>query len=171
MRVLFVGSVHDSVMEKDLDELFGKYGKIIKIKLLRGYAFIEYDQHEDAEEAYKKCHNVDLKGEKINVEWAKGRKREFRCYNCDVPNARHHQEEALEVVQGLPDVIGIDIVETQMTEEMIAIAQDLVLDPLGEKQNVKKEIVQEVQAQRTQVKPMNVLTATALQVRPLFKYY
>ena len=47
---IFVGKLPHDCREKDLEEEFGKYGKIkdIDFKRNRGFAFIEYSHSDDA---------------------------------------------------------------------------------------------------------------------------
>ncbi len=40
---IFVGSLPAEVTEKDLEEHFGRFGRLTKINLKNGYAFLEFD--------------------------------------------------------------------------------------------------------------------------------
>ena len=52
---LFVGSVHASLTEKDLGKIFGKYGPIKEISVKIGYAFVVFEDEDDAAAACDAC--------------------------------------------------------------------------------------------------------------------
>jgi len=66
------------VREKDIEREFGKFGKIRKINLKRGYAFVEFYSKEDAKEAINELNNRKLFGqqERVVVEEAIGKRRD-----------------------------------------------------------------------------------------------
>ena len=69
---LFVGRLSRDVKTKDLEELFGKYGKLVRCDIKGSFGFVSFDDERDAEDALDKCNGKDLLGSRINVEWAKG---------------------------------------------------------------------------------------------------
>lgn len=48
VKVLYVKNLKESVTEEKLQELFGPFGEIEKIKKLRDYAFIHYKERDPA---------------------------------------------------------------------------------------------------------------------------
>lgn len=69
--------------------MFSKYGKIINCDLKQGYAFVEFDDERDAEDAIRGLDGADLDGATIVVEASHGGKRTSRgergsedCYSC-----------------------------------------------------------------------------------------
>nr|AGE46055.1 arginine/serine-rich splicing factor RS2Z37B transcript IV [Zea mays] len=48
---LYVGRLAPRTRSRDLEYLFGKYGRIREVELKRDYAFIEFSEHRDADEA------------------------------------------------------------------------------------------------------------------------
>ncbi|GAB1605275.1 RNA-binding motif protein, X chromosome-like isoform X3 [Argonauta hians] len=75
---IFVGGLSPEVDEKLLESLFGKYGKIIEILIIRdkeshksrGYAFVTFENPLDAEDAVKGVDGIELKGREIHCEQA-----------------------------------------------------------------------------------------------------
>eukprot|EP01025_Chloroclados_australasicus_P006314 TRINITY_DN12043_c0_g1_i5.p2 TRINITY_DN12043_c0_g1~~TRINITY_DN12043_c0_g1_i5.p2 ORF type:complete len:216 (-),score=32.00 TRINITY_DN12043_c0_g1_i5:387-1034(-) len=54
---LFVGNLRDDTTERDIEKEFGRYGRLRKVWVARrppGFAFVEYDDYRDAEEAVRK---------------------------------------------------------------------------------------------------------------------
>eukprot|EP01117_Protostelium_nocturnum_P004448 TRINITY_DN1603_c0_g1_i2.p1 TRINITY_DN1603_c0_g1~~TRINITY_DN1603_c0_g1_i2.p1 ORF type:complete len:205 (-),score=54.49 TRINITY_DN1603_c0_g1_i2:60-590(-) len=101
MPRLFIGNVSDRVQQKDLSDIFSKYGKVVNIQTgMAGFAFVEMSTDEESDEALREAPGVELDGKRITVEIARGDKREdrkeerrerdrpppsrddFRCYNC-----------------------------------------------------------------------------------------
>ncbi|EJU04315.1 RNA-binding domain-containing protein, partial [Dacryopinax primogenitus] len=77
-RVLYVVGFHSSTRAKDLAAGFGKFGKLVRCDIpmskyinSQPYAFVEYCESEDADNAFKDMHNVHLDGALIKVEWAR----------------------------------------------------------------------------------------------------
>ncbi|AQK79216.1 Serine/arginine-rich splicing factor RS2Z32 [Zea mays] len=95
---LYVGRLAPRTRSRDLEYLFGKYGRIREVELKRDYAFIEFSEHRDADEARYQLDGRDVDGSRIVVEFAKGvprgpgGSREYmgrgpppgtgRCFNC-----------------------------------------------------------------------------------------
>lgn len=63
---VFIGHLNTSeCSKKDIEEVFGPYGKITGINLQNGYGFVQYDNEESVKEAIKKCHNTTFMGSRI----------------------------------------------------------------------------------------------------------
>ncbi|XP_015249598.1 PREDICTED: nuclear receptor coactivator 5-like isoform X2 [Cyprinodon variegatus] len=70
-RRIFVGNLPTSDMtNKDLEELFAPYGKIVGVSLLRGYGFVQFERLEDAESARTAQKGRIYKGYKLDVNMA-----------------------------------------------------------------------------------------------------
>ena len=64
--------------KEELRKLFKVYGQVKNLRLPskidgshRGFAFIEFMSHEEAQKAFKELQNTHFYGRKINIEWAK----------------------------------------------------------------------------------------------------
>jgi len=74
----------------DLKDLFRKYGKIRDIVLKERYAFVEFDDNRDAEDAVEEMNGYEFDGRKLVVEpagkkssrKAKGPQTDDKCYKC-----------------------------------------------------------------------------------------
>ena len=75
---IFITKLQPFVRQKDIEAEFGKYGRIRKTNLKRGFAFVEFYEKDDAREAIRKLNNKRLFGqqERIVVEEAIGNKRD-----------------------------------------------------------------------------------------------
>ncbi|XP_013772437.1 transformer-2 protein homolog beta-like [Limulus polyphemus] len=64
--------------ERDLKEVFSKYGTVENIQIVydrqsgrsRGFAFVYFDSIEDAEEAKERCNGLEIDGRKIRVDYS-----------------------------------------------------------------------------------------------------
>ncbi|PIO55522.1 hypothetical protein TELCIR_23090, partial [Teladorsagia circumcincta] len=70
---VYVGNLPPDCREKDLEDIFAKYGKVrfIDIKGGRGpaFAFVEFDDARDAEDAVRGRDGYDFDGSRIRVEF------------------------------------------------------------------------------------------------------
>ncbi len=79
-RTLFVARLDKATDEKKLKRVFGEYGPIRAVKLVRdpkgisrNYAFIEFENLPDFKEAYKRADGIKIDGRKILVDYERGR--------------------------------------------------------------------------------------------------
>ncbi|KAF7265544.1 serine-arginine protein 55-like [Rhynchophorus ferrugineus] len=96
---VFVGGLTYKVRERDLEKFFRKYGRIREVSMKSGYAFVEFDDYRDAEDAVYEMNGKDLMGERVTVERARGtprgsdrwRDRDSRGYGA--PHRRDRDRE------------------------------------------------------------------------------
>ena len=77
-NILFVCKLNPVTRDKDLELIFSRFGKILSCEIIRdqttrdslGYAFIEFDQAKDCEEAYAKMDNVLIDDRRIHVDFS-----------------------------------------------------------------------------------------------------
>lgn len=67
---LFAGNVSLRASAEDVRSFFAKFGPC-RVDVKRGYAFIDYDDDRDAEDARNDTNGKDFHGMKLNVEWSK----------------------------------------------------------------------------------------------------
>lgn len=63
-RRLYIGRVPQQASNRDFQEYFGAIGKLVETRIMAGFAFIEYDQLRDAEQAVQEYNNKDFMGER-----------------------------------------------------------------------------------------------------------
>jgi len=72
MSRIYIGRLSNHTRERDLEDSFSKYGRIVRTDLKYGYAFIEFEDSRDADDAVREMDNRTLDGERIIVEHARG---------------------------------------------------------------------------------------------------
>ncbi|AQL06760.1 Serine/arginine-rich-splicing factor SR34 [Zea mays] len=76
-RTIYVGNLPGDIREREVEDLFYKYGKIVDIDLKvpprpPGYAFVEFEDPRDAEEAIAGRDGYNFDGHRLRVEAAHG---------------------------------------------------------------------------------------------------
>lgn len=109
MKRIFVGNLPPDVRTRDLEDLFYKFGRIafIDLKTRRGppFAFVEFHDYRDAEEAVKSRDGKDWDGYRLRVEFPRGRERTSRFKNgsgSSRSNAPQRRSKFRVKVSGLP---------------------------------------------------------------------
>jgi len=75
-NTLYIGNLNYNTTEKDLENLFEKYGKINNIYVVtsgnrpRGYAFIEYETEDEAREALARMNRTEVDEREITVDFS-----------------------------------------------------------------------------------------------------
>jgi len=67
---IFIAKLSSYVREKDLEYEFRRYGTIRNVELKRGYAFIEYENYKDADEAIREMDGRKFEGNRIVVQFS-----------------------------------------------------------------------------------------------------
>ncbi|XP_073282104.1 serine/arginine-rich splicing factor RS2Z32-like isoform X1 [Primulina huaijiensis] len=97
---LYVGHLSSRTRSRDLEHVFGRYGRVRDVDMKRDYAFVEFSDPRDADDARYNLDGRDVDGRRIIVEFAKGVPRgpggvrEYvgkgpapgsgRCFNCGI---------------------------------------------------------------------------------------
>ncbi|XP_038708912.1 serine/arginine-rich-splicing factor SR34-like [Tripterygium wilfordii] len=76
-RILYVGNLPGDIREREVEDLFYKYGPISHVDLKipprpPGYAFVEFEEARDAEDAIRGRDGYDFDGHRLRVELAHG---------------------------------------------------------------------------------------------------
>ncbi|XP_021954708.1 serine/arginine-rich splicing factor 1-like [Folsomia candida] len=73
---VYVGNLPPDIRTKDIEDLFYRFGKILYVDLKnrRGppFAFVEFEDHRDAEDAVSKRDGYDYDGYRLRVEFPRG---------------------------------------------------------------------------------------------------
>ncbi|CAD6196345.1 unnamed protein product [Caenorhabditis auriculariae] len=73
---IYVGNLPADVRERDVEDIFSKYGKIkfVDVKGGRGpcFAFVEFDDSRDADDAVRGRDGYDFDGHRLRVEFTRG---------------------------------------------------------------------------------------------------
>uniref|UniRef100_A0A0E0FGG4 Uncharacterized protein n=1 Tax=Oryza nivara TaxID=4536 RepID=A0A0E0FGG4_ORYNI len=97
---LYVGRLSSRTRTRDLEDLFGRYGRVRYVDMKHEFAFVEFSDARDADEARYNLDGRDFDGSRMIVEFAKGvprgpgGSREYmgrgpppgsgRCFNCGI---------------------------------------------------------------------------------------
>ncbi|XP_057439694.1 serine/arginine-rich splicing factor RS31-like isoform X2 [Lotus japonicus] len=74
MKPVFVGNFEYETRQSELERLFAKYGRIERVDMKSGFAFVYFEEERDAEDAIRALDNFPFGYEKrrLSVEWARG---------------------------------------------------------------------------------------------------
>ncbi|KAJ1563811.1 hypothetical protein HK096_010905 [Nowakowskiella sp. JEL0078] len=81
---LYVGRLPPRCSTRDLEDLFSTYGRVVSCEVKHaGYAFLEFDNEKDAEDALNRLNGHLFDGQRIIVEWSKKSVSGGEaCFNC-----------------------------------------------------------------------------------------
>nr|XP_033511886.1 serine/arginine-rich splicing factor RS31-like isoform X1 [Nicotiana tomentosiformis] len=73
MRPIFCGNFEFDTRQSELERLFKRYGKVDRVDMKSGFAFVYMDDERDAEDAIQGLDRIDFgrKGRRLRVEWSK----------------------------------------------------------------------------------------------------
>ncbi|XP_053488581.1 synaptotagmin binding, cytoplasmic RNA interacting protein, like isoform X6 [Ictalurus punctatus] len=71
VKVLFVRNLASTVSEELLEKTFSQFGKLERVKKLKDYAFIHFEDRDGAVKALAEMNGKDLEGEQIEIVFAK----------------------------------------------------------------------------------------------------
>ncbi|PKI38335.1 hypothetical protein CRG98_041246 [Punica granatum] len=73
MRAIFCGNFEYDARQSELERLFRKYGKVDRVDMKSGFAFIYMEDERDAEDAIRALDRIEFgrKGRRLRVEWTK----------------------------------------------------------------------------------------------------
>lgn len=96
---IFIGNLPYSYTENDIADMFEQYGRLKRITVPldnrtrnnKGFAFVEYENRRDAEDAYDKYKGCILGGRAIRIDWDVGKEKKFN--NSDRNESRSRSRE------------------------------------------------------------------------------
>ncbi|PON79377.1 Splicing factor-like protein [Parasponia andersonii] len=73
MRPIFCGNLEFDSRQSEIERLFRKYGKVERVDLKSGFAFVYMEDERDAEYAIRRLDRTEFgrKGRRLRVEWTK----------------------------------------------------------------------------------------------------
>ncbi|PSS11725.1 Serine/arginine-rich splicing factor like [Actinidia chinensis var. chinensis] len=73
MRPIFCGNLDFDVRQSEVERLFRRYGRVDRVDIKSGFAFIYMEDERDAEDAIRRLDRIEFgrKGRRIRVEWTK----------------------------------------------------------------------------------------------------
>uniref|UniRef100_A0A0D9VBJ5 rRNA adenine N(6)-methyltransferase n=2 Tax=Leersia perrieri TaxID=77586 RepID=A0A0D9VBJ5_9ORYZ len=73
MRPVFCGNLDYDARQSEIERLFGKYGRVERVDMKSGFAFVYMEEERDADEAIHRLDRVEFgrKGRRLRVEWTK----------------------------------------------------------------------------------------------------
>ncbi|XP_051123338.1 serine/arginine-rich splicing factor RS41-like isoform X2 [Andrographis paniculata] len=73
MRSIFCGNLEFDARQSDVERLFRKYGRVDRVDMKAGFAFVYMEDERDAEDAIRKLDRIEFgrKGRRLRVEWTK----------------------------------------------------------------------------------------------------
>ncbi len=80
---IYVGNLSYSVTEQSLETLFGQYGTVVSVKVIKdkftgsskGFAFVEMGSEEEAQQAIEQLDGKDFEGRRLKVNKANPQER------------------------------------------------------------------------------------------------
>jgi len=77
---VWMGGLPERVRSRDIEDFFKGYGKILDVSLKTKFAFIEFDDQRDAEDAVRDLDDKRLNGSRVRLEMSKGCKDKYRDF-------------------------------------------------------------------------------------------
>ncbi|KAH6783889.1 arginine/serine-rich splicing factor 35 [Perilla frutescens var. hirtella] len=73
MRPIFCGNFEYDARQSDLERLFRRYGKVDRVDMKSGFAFVYMEDERDADDAIRALDRIEFgrKGRRLRVEWTK----------------------------------------------------------------------------------------------------
>ncbi|KAM7504517.1 hypothetical protein LguiB_003421 [Lonicera macranthoides] len=97
---LYVGHLSSRTRSRDLEDVFSRYGRVRDVDMKRDFAFVDFSDSRDADDARHSLNGREVDGSRIIVEFAKGGQRgpggsrdylgrgpapgSGRCFNCGI---------------------------------------------------------------------------------------
>ncbi|XP_057463734.1 serine/arginine-rich splicing factor RS31-like isoform X1 [Actinidia eriantha] len=90
MRPVFCGNIGYDTRQADLERLFSKYGRLDRVDMKSGFAFVYFEDERDAEDAIRHLDNVPFGYDRrrLSVEWSRGERVRHRDTSRSMANPR-----------------------------------------------------------------------------------
>ncbi|CAN6711128.1 hypothetical protein ACFX2I_000567 [Malus domestica] len=99
MRPIFCGNLDFDARQSDVERLFKRYGKVERVDIKSGFAFVYMDDERDAEYAIRRLDRTEFgrKGRRLRIEWTK-HERGIRRPDSRRPSANMKPSKTLFVI-------------------------------------------------------------------------
>ncbi|EPS66385.1 hypothetical protein M569_08387, partial [Genlisea aurea] len=79
-KPIFCGNFEYETRQSDLERLFSKYGRVERVDMKSGFAFVYFEDERDAEDAIRNLDNMPFGYDRrrLSVEWARGERGRHR---------------------------------------------------------------------------------------------
>lgn len=132
---IYVGNLPPDIRTKDVEDLFHKYGAIafIDLKNRRGppFAFVEFEDPRDAEDAVQARDGYDYDGYRLRVEFPKGGGGSFRGGRCGGRGPPARRTKYRVIISGLPPSGSWQDLKDHMREAGDVCFSDVFKDGTG----------------------------------------
>ncbi|CAA3024367.1 serine/arginine-rich splicing factor RS40-like isoform X1 [Olea europaea var. sylvestris] len=100
MRPIFCGNFEYDARQSDLERLFRRYGKVDRVDMKAGFAFVYMEDERDAEDAIRALDRIEFgrKGRRLRVEWTKQERSSRRPENSRKPQSNSRPSKTLFVI-------------------------------------------------------------------------
>ncbi|XP_009389515.2 serine/arginine-rich splicing factor RS41 isoform X1 [Musa acuminata AAA Group] len=99
-RSIFCGNLDYDARHSELERLFSRYGKVDRVDMKSGFAFIYMDDERDAEDAIRGVDRLEFgrHGRRLRVEWTKQERNSRRSGGSRKPSANTRPSKTLFVI-------------------------------------------------------------------------
>ncbi|KAL5792193.1 hypothetical protein ACOSP7_000787 [Xanthoceras sorbifolium] len=89
-RPVFVGNFEYETRQSELERLFSKYGRVERVDMKSGFAFVYFEDDRDASDSIRGLDNAPFGHDRrrLSVEWARGERGRFREDSRSMTNQR-----------------------------------------------------------------------------------
>ncbi|XP_023539917.1 serine/arginine-rich splicing factor RS31-like isoform X1 [Cucurbita pepo subsp. pepo] len=90
MKPIFVGNFGYDTRQSELERAFAKYGRVDRIDMKSGFAFVYFEDERDADDAIRGLDNMPFGHDRrrLSVEWARGERGRHRDGSKSMANQR-----------------------------------------------------------------------------------
>lgn len=100
MRAIFCGNLDYDARQSEIERLFKRYGRVERVDMKSGFAFVYMEDERDAEDAIRKLDRIEFgrKGRRLRVEWTKQERDSRRAGGGKKPAANEKPSKTLFVI-------------------------------------------------------------------------
>lgn len=100
MRAIFCGNLEYDARQSDVERLFKRYGRVDRVDMKSGFAFVYMEDERDAEDAIRRLDRIEFgrKGRRLRIEWTKQERDIRRPGSSRRPSANTRPSKTLFVI-------------------------------------------------------------------------